>query len=159
LGAPIGQQPVVKTSGKRKGYKVFGFIDYVNGRFFHKALDGKLNSESYREFFEEILNQTSGHIVLIQDGASYHRSKAINEFFKKHQQRVTVYQLPSYFPDYNPIEFLRRKIKRVGIHLNYFPAFEDFKKRVDQLLLEMEGKSNEIKGLFGLYTATKDQTA
>jgi hypothetical protein len=25
-----GQQPTVKTSGKRKGYKVFGLIDYFN---------------------------------------------------------------------------------------------------------------------------------
>nr|MBS0019363.1 hypothetical protein [Gammaproteobacteria bacterium] len=29
-----GQQPTVPTSGKRKGYKVFGFIDYFTGRFF-----------------------------------------------------------------------------------------------------------------------------
>ena len=29
-----GQQPMVKTSGKRKGYKVFGLIQYFTGRFF-----------------------------------------------------------------------------------------------------------------------------
>ena len=30
--APKGQQPTVKTSGKRKGYKVFGLIDFFSGR-------------------------------------------------------------------------------------------------------------------------------
>ena len=28
-----GQQPKVPTSGKRKGYKVLGLIDYFSGRF------------------------------------------------------------------------------------------------------------------------------
>ncbi len=37
--AKKGQQPVVKTSGKRKGYKVFGLIDYFSGRFFCKGHD------------------------------------------------------------------------------------------------------------------------
>ena len=32
--AKRGQQPVVKTSGKRRGYKVFGLIDYFSGCFF-----------------------------------------------------------------------------------------------------------------------------
>jgi transposase len=31
-----GQQPKVKTSGKRKGYKVFGLIEYFTGRFFYR---------------------------------------------------------------------------------------------------------------------------
>ena len=29
-----GRQPEVSTSGKRKGYKVFGAIEYVSGRLF-----------------------------------------------------------------------------------------------------------------------------
>ncbi len=32
--APRGQQPLVKTCGKRKGYKVWGLIDYFTGRLF-----------------------------------------------------------------------------------------------------------------------------
>jgi len=31
-----GHQPTIKTSGKRKGYKVFGLIDYFTGRFFSR---------------------------------------------------------------------------------------------------------------------------
>ena len=29
--APVGQQPLVETSGKRKGYKVFGLIEFFLG--------------------------------------------------------------------------------------------------------------------------------
>jgi transposase len=36
--AKKGQQPVVQTSGIRRGYKVFGLIDYFSGRFFLKDM-------------------------------------------------------------------------------------------------------------------------
>src|SRR5207245_6650722 len=43
-----GQQPEVPTSGKRKGYKVFGAIAYFSGRLFFQGLEGRLHSESYQ---------------------------------------------------------------------------------------------------------------
>ena len=80
--AKKGQQPVVKTSGKRRGYKLFGLIDYFSGRFFCKGHEkGRLNSASYRSFLSEVLSKTRKHIILIQDGARYHTSNAMKKFF------------------------------------------------------------------------------
>ena len=118
--AKKGKQPVVKTSGKRKGYKIFGLIEFFSGRFFAKAHEGRFNSVSYAEFLEEVMSQTNNHLILVQDGAPYHTSKAMKEFFKKHANRLTVYRLPSYSPDYNPIERLWKKIKEKETHLTYF---------------------------------------
>ncbi len=106
-----GQQPTIKTSGKRKGYKVLGLIDYFTGRFFYKCQEERFNSQTYMTYLTEVLAQTKQPIVLIQDGARYHTSKAMKAFFEDHKDRLTVYQLPSYSPDYNPIEKLWKKIK------------------------------------------------
>ena len=95
-----------KTDGKRKGYKVFGLIDYFTGIFSSKGHEGKLNGEAYVEFLKEVLSKTRKHIMLIQDGASYHKSKVVKEFFLENSSRITVYQLPSYSPGFNPIEKL-----------------------------------------------------
>ncbi len=147
--AKKGKQPVVKTSGKRKGYKVMGLIDYFTGRFFCKAHEGRLNSESYSIFLKEVLRRTKKHIILIQDGARYHTSAAMKEFFEKHSYRITVYQLPSYSPDYNPIEKLWKKIKEKEIHLHYFPTFESLKDKVEEALIRFKSLKNEILSLFG----------
>ena len=40
-----GRQPEVPTSGKRKGYKVFGAIEYFSGRLFYQGIEGRCNSE------------------------------------------------------------------------------------------------------------------
>jgi transposase len=150
--AKRGQQPTIKTSGIRKGYKVFGLIDYFTGRLYYKGHEGRLTSESYAGFLKSILDKTEKHIILVQDGASYHTSKAMKQFFEEHKARLTVYPLPSYSPDYNPIEKLWKEIKKDGTHLHYFPTFEDLINKVEEVLLAFAtDASAKILSLFGMY--------
>jgi len=74
--APKGQQPTVKTSGRRKGYKVFGLIKFFSGRFFWKGQIERFNAESYIAFLSEVLAQTCEPLILIQDSAKYHTCQA-----------------------------------------------------------------------------------
>ena len=60
-----GQQPEVKTSGKRKGYKVFGAMDSFSGRLCYQGIEGRLNSEQYQAFLQRIMTQTTQHLFLI----------------------------------------------------------------------------------------------
>ena len=149
--APKGQQPTVRTSGKRKGYKVFGLIEYFSGHFFYQAHTGRFNSESYKAFLLEVMAQADRHLILIQDGAKYHTSKDMAQFFIEHQARLTKVQLPSYSPDFNPIEYLWKKVKKEATHLKYFPEFTALVEKVDQTLVRLAHTPTEIKRLMGLY--------
>jgi len=124
----------VKTSGRRKGYKVFGLIDYFSGRLFWKGQTGRFTAETYSTFLREVLAQTKQHIFLIQDGAKYHTSQAMPTFFAAHTDRLTLCQLPSYAPDFNPIEYLWKKVKKLATHLKYFATFEALVAKVDESL-------------------------
>jgi transposase len=149
--APKGQQPEVPTSGKRKAYKVFGLMDYFSGRFFYKAHAGRFNSESYATFWLDVLSQTTQHVVVIQDGARYHTSKAMQAFFATHADRLTIEQLPAYSPDFNPIEHLWKKVKKEATHLKHFPAFTDLQQEVDRALLHFAQTPREITVLMARY--------
>jgi len=144
-----GRQFEVKTSGKRKAYKVFGLIDYFTGKFFSQATKSRLTSVSYEAFLTQVLSQSKRRIVLVQDGARYHTSKAMQAFFARHSERLTVFQLPSYSPDFNPIEKLWKKVKEQETHLHYFPTYESLKEKVDQALIKFANAPQEILALFG----------
>lgn len=146
-----GQQPTVPTSGKRKGYKVFGLIDYRSGQFFYKGQTGRFNSQTYTEFLADVLAQTQKHIILIQDGARYHTSKVTTQFFADHAQRLTPFQLPAYSPDFNPIEFLWKKLKKRSTHLRHFKQFEELVQQVNEGLLYFSQTPSEITALMGKY--------
>jgi transposase len=147
-----GHQPMVKTSGQRKGDKVFGLIEYFTGRFWYQGQEGRLHSATYIAFLTRVLAQTTQPIMLMQDGARYHTSAAMQRFFGTHSERLTVFQLPSYSPDYNPIEKLWKKVKKEGTHLHYFPTFEALTDTVEQALLKFANTPAEILALCSLPT-------
>jgi len=151
-----GQQPEVKTSGKRKGYKVFGAIEYFSGRLFYQGLEGRFNSESYQEFLQMIMAQTTQHLFLIHDGARYHTSASTQAFLAAHSERITEHPLPSYSPDYNPIEYLWRKTKKRATHNKYFKEFAAVVVSVDKALAYFAAHPEMILDLFGLYCKESD---
>jgi transposase len=152
--APKGKQPTVQTSGRRKGYKVFGLIEFFSGRFFWKGSIDRFNTESYTAFLTDVLAQTSEHLFLIQDGAKYHTSRAAQDFFAAHADRLTKYQLPSYSPDFNPIEYLWRNVKKEATHLKYFATFEKLVGDVETTLRQVAELPSHILALMGRYCAS-----
>ena len=146
-----GQQPEVPTSGKRKGYKVFGAIEDFSGRLVYQGIEGRFNSESYQAFLQGIMAQTTAHLFLIHDGARYHTSAATQAFLFAHSERLTQYPLPSYSPDYNPIEYLWKKTKQRATHNQYFKEFATLTVSVDKALAYFATHSDEVLGLFGRY--------
>lgn len=60
---------------------------------------------------------------------------AMKLFCEQFKERLTVYQLPTYSPDFNPIEKLWKNIKKDEIHLHYFPTFDSLKQKVEEALL------------------------
>ncbi|MBN2385554.1 MAG: transposase [Anaerolineales bacterium] len=117
-----------------------------------EGLEERFNSASYQAFLLSLLAQFSGPILLIQDGAKYHTSQATREFFEQHTDRLIVYQLPSYSPDYNPIEYLWKKVKTKATHNRYFEEFAKLIRSVDDALAVLATQVDEIKRLMGVYT-------
>ena len=146
-----GHQPEVPTSGKRKGYKVFGAIEYCSGRLFSQGIEGRFNSETYQAFLQRIMEQTTEHLFLIHDGARYHTSASTQAFLATHRERSTDHPLPSYSPDDNPIEYLWKKTKQRATHNKYFQEFLALTVAVDKALAYFAMHPDTVLGLFGRY--------
>ncbi len=91
---------------------------------------GKFTGPSYIEFLTQLLEQTDAPIILIHDGAPYHRSQEVQQFQVEHAERLTFQPLPAFSPDYNPIEKLWKNTKRDATHLKYFSTFDELRASV-----------------------------
>ena len=107
--------------------------------------DGKLNSDSYIEFLKNVFSNTKKHIILIQDGATYHTSEEMEDFFSKYAGRLTIRQLPVCSPDFNPIESLWKKMKTKGTHSKYFPTYDSLIDRVEALIKYFYPENNRYR--------------
>jgi len=130
--APRGKQPRIKTTGKRRGMKVFGAIGFFDGDFHYMETPEKFNGGTYLEFLERLLARYCRPVILIEDGAKYHFSPLVNEYKDRMRSegRLYTYKLPSYSPDYNPIEKLWKKTKGDATHCKYFPTFDHLRMAV-----------------------------
>ena len=130
--APIGKQPKIKTKGKRKGLKMFGVIEFFGGSFQYMEAEDKFNGESYIVFLKKIMEQNTCTVILVEDGAPYHRSKIVKEYTNALESKgqLYVYRLPSYSPDFNPIEKLWKNTKKDATHCKFFATFEGLRVSV-----------------------------
>jgi hypothetical protein len=100
--ARVGRQPVVKTTGRRKAYKVFGLIEYFSGRLFYQGIDGRFNGPGYVAFLTRVLEQTTAPLFLVQDGAPYHRAAPVKAFVEQHRDRLHVIPAPQLLAGLQP---------------------------------------------------------
>jgi DDE superfamily endonuclease/winged helix-turn-helix protein len=149
--SPMGQQPTVATSGRRRGYKVFGRIELFSGRLFYQGLEGKFNAASDIAFLSTGLAPTIQPLFLVQDRANYPTAQAVPDFIQQHPQPLTVTRLPSYSPDFNPIEFLWRTVKRRTTHPVYFAEFHSLVSSVEDALAFFQSRPDYVRSLFTRY--------
>lgn len=221
--APIGEQPVVKTTGTRKGLKIFGAIDLMKGGFHYREslqyvltqkafttlkkrgmpaetirqlkaainkevfltkqdllntvhvlmskeivdtyqsemiqlaeVSGRFNGESYIEFLKQLIENNDRQVVLIEDGAPYHGRVIVKDFVKANSQQITIKRLPSFSPDYNPIEKLWKNTKRDATHLKYFETFEDLR---DSVVSTFESYINDASKVLGVMNKMREEFA
>lgn len=79
-------------------------------------------------------------------------SARLSKFDEKIQDDLPLAQLPSYSPDYNPIEKLWKQIKQEDTHLVYFPTFEALREKVETALLRFARRAADILSLCELPT-------
>lgn len=96
----------------------------------HTEVAGRFNKEGYVEFLTQVLNRFQGNVILIEDGAPYHKASLVKEFVESTQGRLTLERLPAFSPDFNPIEKLWKNTKREATHLKYFETFEALRDSV-----------------------------
>ena len=91
---------------------------------------GKFNGENYVKFLQKIINETSSKVILVEDGAPYHGSQVVKDFVSDNSKKLYIERLPSFSPDFNPIEKLWKNTKRDATHCKYFETFEKLRESV-----------------------------
>ena len=138
---PRGEGCDVKSYPTRKSIKVLGAVVLAQDPKWHFRFTEKFNGESFLTLLEQLVRQYSGKkIHLITDNAPYHRKGAkVNQWLEKHASSIKLHFLPAYSPEFNAVEYIWRKIKRLTTHNRYFET-------PDELHAELFPRFNRFQG-------------
>jgi transposase len=89
------------------------------------------NSDSFIEFLEYLL-KTYIKMVLVTDGAAWHRSRKTNEFIEDHKDRIQRIFLPTYSPEMNPTEECWKQTRRELTTNTMFNSKEEMEEELSE---------------------------
>jgi len=101
---PRGQQANVETPGTNEKQHLFGSLAWDTCRLV-TTWAKRRDSAAFLEHLDHLRHvfRCYRRIHVICDNARFHTSRAVQDYLKKHP-RVTLYYLPKYAPETNPIE-------------------------------------------------------
>ena len=112
--APLGQTPIIRTTGQRFGCNMISAITN-RGHLAFMVFHGKFDARLFIHFMQRLLKQAAGKLYLIVDGHPVHRSVVAREFVSANEARLRLIRLPGYCPELNPDELLNQDVKTNGL--------------------------------------------
>lgn len=144
-----GTTPEVPVTGKRGGYNMLSAVTAAGALRF-SIIDGKINSKKYLDFLRQLLRGRTTPLILIVDGAPFHRSKKVRDFVRSHRRQIRVYFLPGYSPELNPDEQVWNIVKSKGVGRKSNKTKSELRKKVDSALRSLQRDVKRVKSFFQL---------
>jgi transposase len=137
--APVGQTPVVASTGDRFGVNLISAVT---------AYDGNLNGPVFIDFCRRLLHDTPGPVFLVLDGHPVHRSKAVKQFAASTGGRLRLCFLPGYAPELNPDEWVWKHVKHDRIGRAGVTGPGDLKAKALAALHRLQKLPRLVQGFF-----------
>jgi transposase len=145
--APRGQTPVLEEKAGKEHLSLIAALA-PNGRLYLSGQSKAFNSETVINFLEYLCRRyRKKDLIIIWDGATIHRSKAVKDFLTRKPGRVHLVALPGYSPELNPVELLWSQLKRELKN----QVFLNLKDLVEVVVRKVEGIRNDVELLISFF--------
>jgi len=120
-----GVRPSVPCHHVREYRYAYGAVEPITGESFFLIMP-YCNTNCMNVFLRELsAAYPNDYILLVADGASWHKSKALEI-----PHNIEIFHLPPYTPEMNPIEQIWKEIRKRGFKNEIFQTLE---KVIDRL--------------------------
>jgi transposase len=145
--APIGQTPVVKSTGARFSINLLSAIS-PKGDLRFLCSRGKLTGSVFVDFLKRLLLKVDSPVFLIVDGHPVHRAVAVKKFVQGTNGRLRLFYLPPYAPELNPDELVWSHVKHHRIGRSVISGPDQFKHKVIGFLRSLQKMPNLVRNFF-----------
>lgn len=118
-----GEYPKIEISNTKKNKSVYGFLSIKTGQC-HAFIKDRQNMHITVEVLREIRSlYPDQKILLLWDGAGWHRGSAVQDFIKE-DGKIEVIYFPPYSPEENPQEHVWKAGRANITHNKFIPDIE-----------------------------------
>jgi transposase len=146
--APIGQTPVVATTGDRTVVTMVSAVSQAGDIHFDVGT-GRFASAQFIEFLKKLLHDDGGRVFLILDNSTVHKSKSVKKFVESTEGMLTLFFLPPYSPHLNPDEWVWNNVKNHRVGRSALLRGGELFDKAHRALSRLKENPHIVRGFFG----------
>lgn len=145
--APRGRTPKQRVTGKRGGVAAMSAIT-GRGQLIFRLHEKRIASPEVIDFLSQMLrHHPRRHLVVVMDQAPPHVSKATRAYIAT-QNRLHVFHLPRYSPDWNPDEKVWNHLKHQELKGHQARTKAELTQLTQEKLTTMSTDPELLRGIF-----------
>ncbi len=82
------------------------------GKTMFSLYDESINTDRFIDFLSKVIKSSDKKVYLIVDNLRVHHAKVVTKWIEEHKNKIAIFYLPPYSPEFNPDEYLNQDYKR-----------------------------------------------
>ena len=109
---------------------------------------GTMNQQRLIQFLRRLIDTATQKIFLILDNLKVHHGKLVAAWLEKHKEKIEVFFLPPYAPEYNPDEYLNHGLK-LSVHTGQLPYnVKDITHKIHSYMRVLQHNPSKVSRFF-----------
>ena len=145
--SPKGRPPVLPVETKRQRVNMISAIS-SQGKFRFMVYQETMNQQRLIRFMELLVCSSKQKAFLILDNLRVHHGKLVAAWLKRHTDKIEVFFLPPYAPEYILGEYLNHVLK-IFVHSEQLPyTTEDISHKIQSFMRKLQHHPPYVSNLF-----------
>ena len=107
-----------------------------------------MNQQRLIRFMERLVRVSRRKVFLILDNLRVHHGRFVAAWLERHAEKIKVFFLPSYAPEYNPDEYLNHALK-ISVHSGPLPyTTEDISHKIQSFMRTLQHHPSPVSNFF-----------
>lgn len=145
--SPKGKAPVIRLNAKKCRINMISSITN-QGKVRFMLYREKMSSPVLIRFLSRLLKDCKRKVFLILDNLKVHHSIKVAKWLKARQDKIEVFYLPPYAPQYNPDEYLNGGLKNHMTSGLIARSLDDITKKTRSFMKTLQHRPHHVKRYF-----------
>jgi len=148
--APIGSKnkPVLTHTAKKFKINMISAITNT-GKSMFALYDESINIERFIDFLEKVIKSNNDKkVFMIVDNLRVHHAKLVKAWEEKHKDKIKLFYLPPYSPEFNPDEYLNQDYKRNANKNNIPLNQKELRENTKNYMEKLQKNTQKIANFF-----------
>jgi transposase len=148
--APIGthNKPVLEHTAKKFKINMISAITNT-GKSMFSLYDESIKIDSFIEFCKKVIDSNNGKkVFLIVDNLRVHHAKLVKAWEEENKDKIKLFYLPAYSPDYNPDEYLNQDYKQSANKYELPTTQKELRNNTEKYMLSLQQNPQKVANFF-----------